>query len=72
MADYAIVETKGRRWMKQIVTAEKKQVVFDGRDENGKMKFREPKRFDDIGYGDYVIFLGTEQKCIDKMRAGNF
>ena len=72
MDDYAIVETKGRRWIKQIITSEKKQVVFDGRDENGKMKFREPKLYDDIGNGDCVMFLGTEQECIGKLSVGNF
>ncbi len=68
MSDYAIIEEKGIRFIKQIITDNGRLVVFDGRYENGKIKFRDPKLFDDIGNGNCIMFIGTEQECVDKLK----
>ncbi len=65
--DYAIIYNRGKRDIQQIITPDKKLVILDGRDGNGKMYFREPRLYDNTGGGEYIMFLGTEQECIDKL-----
>lgn len=70
METHAVIYTKGRLWVKEIVRDKEKLVIFDGYDKNGKMKHREPRVNDDIGCGngDFITFIGSREECEGRVK----
>lgn len=69
--DHAVIRsTKGNIYIMQIVFPDKKLSIFDGTDENGKIKVRDPKVMDFLGgdNGDYIDFIGTQNECREHLK----
>ena len=64
---FALFYNKGSLYVKSIKTNFCELKIYDGRDECGKIKFRNPRIWDSTSDG-VILFIGTEDDCLKELK----